>query len=255
MKISVCTDMLFNGRPMPAAMEKAKEAGADAVEFWETTGKDLPAIAAASRSLGLPVAVFCAPAVSMIAPDSPAKYAEALKGIVPACDTLGCRTLIACSGVPEWGWTPAEMHDRLRATCEAALPALETHELTLLLEPLNVSELSYLRSSREAFDLCRMFNSPRIKVLYDIYHMQLMEGNLINTIRANLPLIGHFHAADLPNRTAPGSGEINFPNLARALLAAGYNNYFGLEYQPITDAVGELTRVIKEYRSYGRCIG
>ena len=245
MKISVCTDMLFEGVPTAEAMERVKSAGADAVEFWETTGKDLPAIAAAIRSLGLPVAVFCAPATSMMAPDSPANYAEAIKGIVPACDTLGCRTLIACSGVPEWGWTPAEMHDRLRATVEAALPVLEAHELTLLLEPLNASELSYLRTSREAFDICRMFNSPRIKVLYDIYHMQFMEGNLINTLGDHLRFIGHIHAADLPGRAAPGKGEINFPNIVSALTRQGYSNYIGLEYIPSPDREAELALTLE----------
>lgn len=245
MKASVCTDMLFWGQPTVPAMEAAKAAGADAIEFWSSGDKDLKAVAAASRSLSLPIAVFCGPPVSMIAPDQAAAYAEGLKQMVHACDTLNCRTLIACSGSANHGWAPNDMHDRLRGTLETALPVLEAHDLTLVLEPLNASEMSYLRTSREAFDICRMLQSPRIKVLYDIYHMQLMEGNLTSTLLANLPLVGHLHVADVPGRRAPGNGEINYPNLLTALARAGYAGYAGLEYSPSDDKAAELSRVVE----------
>lgn len=244
MKVSVCADMLFGDMPMPKAMESLKAAGADAVEFWGSDGKDLRAIAAASRSLGMPVSVFCGPPVSLIAPDQAAAYAEGLKVMVPICDTLGCRTLIATSGGPGGGWSNNDMHDRLRMTLEAALPVLEAHDLTLILEPLNASELAYLRTSREAFDLCRMLKNPRIKVLYDIYHMQLMEGNLTSTLLANLPLVGHLHVADVPGRKAPGTGEINYPNLLTAVARAGYTGYAGMEYWPSDDRAAELARTV-----------
>jgi len=245
MKVSVCADMLFGDMPTAKAMELLKAAGADAVEFWGVDGKDLWTIAAASRSLGLPVAVFCGPPVSMIAPGQAAAYAEGLKALVPTCDTLGCRTLIACSGGANHGWAPNDMHDRLRATLEAAMPVLDAHDLTLILEPLNASEMSYLRTSREAFDLCRMLKSPRVKVLYDIYHMQLMEGNLTSTLLANLPLVGHLHVADVPGRRAPGTGEINYPNLLAAFARAGYAGYAGMEYWPADDKATELSRVVE----------
>jgi hydroxypyruvate isomerase len=236
--------MLFSDMPTADAMRLAKEAGADGAELWSTDGKDLTAIARASRELDLPIAVFCAPnKPALISPAGAQDYPEILRWASAACDVLGCRKLIALSGVPDWTWTPSEMHDRLIAAVEATVPVLEACDLTLLLEPLNASEMSYLRSSREAFDICRMTGSPRVKVLFDVYHMQYMEGNLINTIRANLPFIGHFHVADLPDRTAPGAGEINYPNVLRAADQAGYEGYFGLEYQPGSDRLAELALV------------
>ena len=245
MKISVCTDMLFREMPTQEAMRNLKEAGADAVEFWSINQKDLGAIAAAGRDLDLPVAVFCAPGEPIpIAPDAARHYPEALRRLGEACDLLSCRKLIMTSGVPDWNWTPAQMHERLIATVEACLPVLEACDMTLLLEPLNATELSYLRSSREAFDICRMVVSPRVQVLFDIYHMQYMEGNLINTIGANLTAIGHFHVADLPGRTAPGLGEINYPNIVAAAEKGGYGGYVGLEYVPAADRQGELKQVI-----------
>ncbi|NLB55772.1 MAG: TIM barrel protein [Lentisphaerae bacterium] len=248
MKVSVCTDMIYSDIATPEAMEKIKAAGADAVEFWGAGNKDLNAIAEAGKKLGLPVAVFCAPGGSMIAPDSSTKYPETLKTGVSAADILGCRSLISCSGAPDWGWSPSEMLMRLRETVIASVPVLEENNLTMLLEPLNASEMSFLRSSGMAFDLCRMSHTKNVKVLFDLYHMQYMEGNLINTIRANLDLIGHFHVADLPNRTAPGLGEINFKNIFKAIKDGGYEGYVGLEYKPGSDRESELASVIERIK-------
>jgi len=245
MKISVCSDIIFNRKPTAEAMKDIKAAGADALEFWSADGKDLAAIAAASRDLDLPVAAFCAPVDDPpISPRGPESLPEKLRLAGEACEALGCRTLIVASGRPENGWAPAEMHDRLIASLEACLPVAEEMDFTLLLEPINASERSYLRSSREGFDICRMLNSPRLMLLYDLYHMQYGEGNLINTIRANASMIGHVHAADLPGRRAPGSGEINFPRVLEALSDAGCDCHVGLEYRPGEDAAGELAATV-----------
>ncbi len=250
MKISICTDMLFAGMPTTEAMRLVKAVGADAVEFWGTQGKDLAAIAAVSREIGLPIATFCAPGTpTLISPEGPAGFAAALRESVGYCDTLDCRQLIVTSGSPQGGWTPAQMHDRLVESVLAAVPVLEEYDLVLTLEPLNASEQSYLCNSREAFDICRMADSPRLRVLYDVYHMQYMEGNLLNTLLGNLPAVGHIHAANLPGRTTPAVGEINYPHLIKKLDEAGYTGYMGLEYLPQLQeeyaVVAELISTIK----------
>ena len=74
--------------------------------------------------------------------------------------------------------------------------------------------------------------SPRIRLLFDIYHMQVMEGNLISTLTSNLDAIGHVHVADVPGRHEPGTGEINYARIFKALQEAGYQGYVGLEYAP-----------------------
>jgi hydroxypyruvate isomerase len=69
-------------------------------------------------------------------------------------------------------------------------------------------------------------------LLYDIYHMQVMEGNIIHTLTSNLDVIGHVHVADVPGRHEPGTGELNYANIFRALRDAGYDRYVGFEFEP-----------------------
>jgi hydroxypyruvate isomerase len=107
--------------------------------------------------------------------------------------------------------------------------------ITLLLEPLNtkVDHPGYtLSHSAQAFEIIRRIGSPHLKVLYDVYHMQIMEGDLIATLTANLSEIGHIHVADVPGRHEPGTGEINYVNIARMLRTAGYDGGIGLECFP-----------------------
>jgi hydroxypyruvate isomerase len=74
--------------------------------------------------------------------------------------------------------------------------------------------------------------SPNVKLLYDIYHQQITEGNLIATITANIDKISHFHVADVPGRHEPGSGEINYKNVFKSISEAGYDGFVGLEFWP-----------------------
>ena len=104
--------------------------------------------------------------------------------------------------------------------------------MTLLLEPLNHFDRPdyFLNHSAEALSIIDEVGSPWVKLQYDFYHMQLMEGNLIGTMRANLPRIGHLQLADAPGRRKPGTGEINYANVLAAVEAAGYDGVMGLEY-------------------------
>jgi len=89
-----------------------------------------------------------------------------------------------------------------------------------------------LSQSATALELIKQVGSPRLKVLYDVYHMQIMEGNLIATMEANIAAIGHIHVADVPGRHEPGTGEINYTSIARMLRANGYQGAIGLECVP-----------------------
>ena len=86
-------------------------------------------------------------------------------------------------------------------------------------------------------------NHPRVKFQLDTYHIQLMEGNLTNTIRQNLNCIGHIQFADVPDRHEPGTGEINFTYLTQAIEAAGYHGFIGLEYRPLAPGAAALAWV------------
>jgi hydroxypyruvate isomerase len=82
-----------------------------------------------------------------------------------------------------------------------------------------------------------------VKVLFDVYHVQIMEGNLIDTIRRNIARIGHFHVGDVPGRHEPGTGEINYANIFKAIRELGFRDYVAMEYVPSKDAMATLAEV------------
>ena len=95
----------------------------------------------------------------------------------------------------------------------------------------------YLDRTPEAFGIVREVASPFVKILYDLYHVQIMEGNLIETIRKNIVHIGHFHVGDVPGRHEPGTGEIHYKNVLRAIRETGFKDFVAMEYVPSKDAM------------------
>ena len=123
----------------------------------------------------------------------------------------------------------------------------EEAEVTLVLEPLNIlvdHPGYFLTSSREGFEIVEQVDSSAVKLLYDIYHQQITEGSLIATITSHIELIGHFHAADVPGRHEPGSGEINYANVLAAVDEAGYEGFIGLEYAPTAGTPQTLEHIL-----------
>jgi hydroxypyruvate isomerase len=102
----------------------------------------------------------------------------------------------------------------------------------------------YLDSTAEAVAIVRAVNSPHLRILYDVYHMQIMEGNVIATIEKNIEWIGHFHSAGVPGRAEHFGGELDYPVILRRIEATGYEGAFGLEYFPkMADHLESLKRV------------
>ena len=153
--------------------------------------------------------------------------------------------------------TTEEKYESVLEGLKAIAPLAEEAGVTLLLEPLNslVDHAGYfLDRSALGFELVRAVDSPRIKVLYDIYHMQVMEGNIIQTLTGNLDVIGHIHVADVPGRHEPGSGELNYANIMEALCQADYDKYVGFEFDPKApsdEAVITSLALLKEARYDG----
>jgi hydroxypyruvate isomerase len=132
---------------------------------------------------------------------------------------------------------------------EAAVPIIEKENITLLLEPLNDFDRKnyFLPRSKEVFEIIKQINSPNAKILLDLYHEQLMAGNLINTIKENLPYIGHIHVADVPGRHEPGTGEIHYKEILKQLKEIGYKEYVGFEFRSTIDS-GKLIAYMEDYQ-------
>jgi hydroxypyruvate isomerase len=169
-------------------------------------------------------------------PGREAEFQEGVGRALTLAKALKC-TRINCLV----GNTPkAVSSDRIRRTLVTnirfAAAAFQKEGIRLLVEALNGTDAPgfYLLRSSDAFDLIKEVNHPNLYFQYDIYHMQVSEGNLSQTIRDNLPRIAHMQLADVPGRHEPGTGEINFQNVLRFIDEAGYNGWIGCEYKPAT---------------------
>jgi hydroxypyruvate isomerase len=132
-----------------------------------------------------------------------------------------------------------------RTALEALMPEAERLGVTLLLEVFNMYDHEDYQAdnSRYAFNLARAVNSPRMKVLYDIYHMEMMGERVADTLVRNIDLVGHLHVAEAGNRSCPRpNGAIPYERIVSAVTAAGYNGYWGMEFHPNGNPFAELTR-------------
>jgi hydroxypyruvate isomerase len=245
-KLSACIEMLFREVEFLQRIVETKRLGLDAYEFWSWANKDLDALEAQQRATGLKLAALAAAARSntlfsdrnrqnLVDPANRADFVQGIAESVEAATRLGCPTIIVTVGNELPDRSREEQRQSIIDGLIAAAPLAERGGVTLVVEPLNtlVDHKGYfLWSSREGFEIVRAVGSPHVKLLYDIYHQQIMEGNLIATIEANIDLIGHFHMADVPGRHEPGTGEINYLNVLRRIAATGYQGYVGLELRP-----------------------
>ena len=137
------------------------------------------------------------------------------------------------------------MYDTLTKCAKLA----EKSGIQMNLEALNVTTDhvgNYLQTTRMAAELTRMIGSPKLKVLYDVYHMQLNEGSLLDNIRAYGDQFGHIHIADAPGRHEPGTGEINFAAVYSCLEEIGYQGLIGYELMPKTTTAAAVDTIMKE---------
>jgi hydroxypyruvate isomerase len=245
MHLTVCAETLFADRPLAERFAAIRAAGISGVELWGIQPGEVDKVAGALRSSGCRLEVFCGNrAHSLIDAAEREGFLAELGASLAAARTLGCPRLTVLSdrvderGIPISPARPLSAEARaasIREGLKRAAELAEAQGIMLLLEPLNtkVDHPGYtLDRSGPAFEVVRAIGSPRLAVLYDVYHMQVMEGNLLATMAGHLPHIGHLHVADVPGRHEPGTGEVNFKNVARMLRTHGYTGCIGLECVP-----------------------
>lgn len=185
---------------------------------------------------------------SMINPDENNLYIDFIKKSMEKAKEIYCRYLVIHSDALNADGSAKEIRkplsyeaklSNMHKVLESIVPFAEKQDLTLVLEPLNtqVSEAQshknyFLEYPEPAFELTRQVGSGRIKILYDIYHMQLMAGNVIRTLEKNIDQLGYIHLADVPGRHEPGTGELNCKNILTGLDSMGYTGFVGFELLP-----------------------
>jgi len=268
--IDLCIEPFFLGTEASEKIKKVKKLGFEAVEFWfwdhEFTGnnliprrKNIHEISSVCKDLNITITdlVVNSPDGSiggfLTKPEDKNKYLERLKETIEIAHKLDCKKLITCTGNEIADKTFQQQFDSVVQTLTKAAEIAKKEGITLVLEALNsyVDHAGYfLTSSKTGFDIVRMVNNPGLKLLFDVYHMQIMEGNLTASIKNNISLIGHFHSASVPGRNELYSGEINYASIINTINDSGYDGYFGLEYWPAEQEEISLSETLKYLKHY-----
>ena len=246
MKYSLCIEPVFEKVDFYDRIKLAAEAGFDAVEFWDPSDKDCARIGKLAQQEKLKVSICClGDAWGNRLNEDLSDVLENFKRALPKIKEIDCHAVIGLTGDLE-GRVECQKNiliDNLKRLAEVA----EKEKVTVCVEALNsINDHKgyYLDSSHVGFEIIKCVNSPYVKLLYDIYHMQIMEGNIIETIKKNIGHIGHFHSAGVPGRNEHQNGEVDYSNVQKAIENGGYDRYFGLEYWPTYDDKKSLADVL-----------
>jgi len=245
-------EIIFPGKELSFGekMKAAHELGFIAYEFWGWENKDLNEIAELQKTLGMQVASFCAKPIPLVDPSTRGAFLEGLEQSVAEAIKLDCKFLIVLTGDELEGVSRVKQQESIIEGLRASVPIIEGSGVTLILEPLNTHvdhKGYYLNTSEEAVHIVKEVGNEQIKVLYDVYHQQITEGNLIPNIKKYYDQIGYFHLADHPGRHEPGTGEINYTNVLAVIAQLGYKGYIGVEYKPTMDPAESLKKFMTTY--------
>ena len=254
-KFAANLTMLFNEVPFLDRFAAAGRAGFAGVEYLFPYEHEPNEIRRRLDEHGLTQVLHNLPAGNWSAgergiashPDRVAEFEEGVTRAIQYATALGCTQLNCLAGIAPAGVD----QDRARATFVANLRGaarrLQDAGIRLLVEPINTRDIPgfFLRTTAQALEIIGEVGSANLFLQYDVYHMQIMEGDLATTIEKNLDRIAHVQIADNPGRHEPGTGEINYEFLFEFLDRIGYAGWIGCEYKPAagTDAgLGWMTR-------------
>ena len=244
MKYSICIDAVCRGLDSVDALDKVKAAGFKAFEFWQWTTRDLDALKKKADALGLSCVSFSGGA-QLTDPKTRDMWIEGLKDTVNAVKKMGSSHITITVG-DDTGAVRRFQHRSIVDSLKAAAPIFEKNNIIMLLEPINgrLDHIgTYLESSDEAFEIIDEVGSKNLKMLFDIYHQQITEGDIIRRMTSRIKDIGHVHSAGSINRLELDIGELDYRRIFAALDEAGYDGYAGLEYLPTGDSLASLKRM------------
>ena len=243
--------MLFTELPFLDRVAAARKAGFEAVEFLFPYEYDVADLAARLDDNGLQVVLHNLPAGDWaggerglaVLPDRVDEFREGVGKAITYAKRLKCPQVNCLVGLQPAGVDRERCDALLVENVGFAARELEREGIRLLIEAVNPGDVPgfYLNRTDQVLALIDKVGSPNVYVQYDIYHMQITEGDLARTIERNLARIPHIQLADNPGRHEPGTGEINYPFLFKHLDAIGYKGWVGAEYKPAgatTDGLG-----------------
>ena len=253
MKIGVLVDLFFKDLPMEKRVEKIAGCGYRYIETWG--GGDpglLKMVADAGTQCGVELysIVMNAPGQEDVAPirrENRARFLEQMDRYSDHALAAGCHQGIVTAGPSVRGLDYQAQRAALVDALREAGGKLAAKGFQLNLEPLNTEVNhpgSYLSCPRDAVAIIKEVGQDNVRILYDIYHMGIMTGNLTAFIEQNIQWIGHFHAAGIPGRHELSEGETNYPFMIRKIDQAGYKGFLGLEYYPLLSCPETLVQTL-----------
>jgi hydroxypyruvate isomerase len=262
--IGVCIEPFFSDLPYADRLGKVHELCFEFYEFWFHNmrfdgsnlipeDKDFGELAELNERYGLTCTdfVFNHPdggvVGAMIDKRDRALVLDSFGTMIELAKKIGCRAFISGAGNNVAGLSAEEAVENMIDTLKACAGPAEKAGVTLILEPFNtrVDHPDYfLDDPHTCVQVLKAVDSPNVKMLYDIYHMQIMDGNVVAFIRENIDHIGHFHVAGVPGRNEPYDCELNYPYILKEIDALGYSGGVGLEYWPTVDHEESLKRTM-----------
>ncbi len=254
---SACIEPMYAEIPFLDRFQAAKNDGFEFVEFWGWTDKDLDAVKAVAEKAGIGISGFNGDAdFSLIDPTHKQAYLAFLRQSVAAAQKVGALSVTIHSNALGDGGIVVNHYTELSDTVKICsmydmllecAKIAEESGIAMNLEPLNITTDhvgNYLKNTQMAAEMTRLIGSPKLKILYDVYHMQLNEGSLCDNITHYADQLGHIHVADAPGRHEPGTGEINYTNVFACLEAVGYAGRIGFELMPKTTTAAAVKAIM-----------
>ena len=245
-KISVMLWTVFRGQPFAQRLDKVAQAGYHAVElvdeFKGWTKDDFAAARRKKQELGMEIDATAGVWHTLADAGDRDAFLQNLREFITTMKELECTRLVLQTG----NAVPSLSREAMRANCIDTLKRAgdfaAQNGIELLVENIDPEENPkyFLTSSAEGFEIVRSVGNPHVKFLYDFFHEQIAEGNLIAKLGKNIDLIGLVHVADVPGRHEPGTGEIHYPNIYRKLGELGYDRYVAMEFLPTSEPLAAL---------------
>ena len=245
-KFSVMLWTVFPDLPFEQRLEKVAEAGYPSVElvkeFEKWSDENFRRFNAKKRALGITFDATAGVWKGIADPAAREAFLSDLNKMLITADKLECPAIIVLSGDRVPGLSHDQQHQSCIETLKRGADVAARRNVTLLLENIDPEENPkyYLTSVGEGFEIVRAVNHPHVKFLYDFYHEQIAEGNLIGKLEKNIDEVGLIHVADVPGRHEPGTGEINYSNIYRKLAELNYSRYVAMEFMPSGEPVATL---------------
>jgi len=251
-KISIMLWTVFRDMPFEQRLEKVSEAGYHNVElvreFEHWSDADYARVNRKKHQLGITFDTTAGMRHGVGNPEEREAMLKNLEEMITVCHKLECPRLIVMSGNVVPGMTHADQHQSCIEGLKRAAEKVEGKNVEIVVENIDPEENPkyFLTSVAEGFKIVRAVNHPQVKFLYDFYHEQIAEGNLIEKMEKNIDLVGVFHIADVPHRHQPGTGEINYTNIYKKMVELKYDRYVAMEFMPTHDPIKVLRAAREE---------